>query len=141
MLSESQIAAIHSTWEQIVPNAEAAAALFYENLFKSFPRLRSMFDQVAMTEQRTKLVMALSLVVRSLGQLSSVLPLLRELGRRHAEYGVTEPHYGMVGEALIDTLQQGLGDGFTPEAREAWGVAYGMVAAVMLDGAKRSAAA
>lgn len=141
MLTERQIEVIHSTWEQVAPNADAAAELFYRNLFKSFPRLVPLFAGSNMAEQRTKLVMALSLVVRSLEQLSGVIPVLRALGKKHVAYGVVEAHYGMVGEALLDTLGQGLGDAFDAEAREAWTVAYGIVAAVMLDGAARAEAA
>lgn len=141
MLTERQIEVIHSTWEQIAPNAETAAELFYQNLFKAFPRVAPLFAGSNMVEQRMKLVMALSLVVRSLGQLSSVIPVLRALGKKHVAYGVVEGHYGMVGEALLETLQQGLGDVFDAEAREAWTVAYGIVAAVMLDGAAQAEAA
>src|SRR5262249_31290847 len=53
-------------------------------------------------------------------------------GRRHAGYGVKERDYETVGEALLWTLEQGLGPGFTPEIREAWTGFYQLVADTML---------
>lgn len=40
----------------------------------------------------------------------------------------------VVGQALIDTLQKGLGDKFTPEVKEAYIVFYTMVADKMKEG-------
>jgi hypothetical protein len=53
-------------------------------------------------------------VVDSLDQLASVMPAIRQLGRRHAAHGVRPEHYATVGEALIWTLEQGLSADFTP---------------------------
>ena len=40
------------------------------------------------------------------------------------DFGVKAEHYAPVGEALLWTLGQGLGDGFTPEVKQAWTTAY-----------------
>ena len=37
-----------------------------------------------------------------------------DLARRHVAYGVQPEHYALVGSALLWTLEQGLGDEFTP---------------------------
>lgn len=41
-----------------------------------------------------------------------------------------------VGAALLSTLEKGLGENFTSEAREAWTTVYGVVADTMKEGAK-----
>ena len=53
---------------------------------------------------------------------------LRRLGERHADYGVADAHYDTVGEALIWTLGQGLGDDFTDEVKNAWLTTYTLLA-------------
>ena len=58
------------------------------------------------------------------------------LGRRHSGYGVQDKDYGTVGKALIWTLEQGMGEDFTPEVRDAWMAAYGMIAQVMQQGSR-----
>jgi hemoglobin-like flavoprotein len=46
-------------------------------------------------------------------------------------YGVKDPDYETVGAALLWTIEQGLGDAFTPAVREAWSEAYLLVATLM----------
>ena len=55
-------------------------------------------------------------------------------------YGVQDRHYATVGEALLWTLEQGLGPAFTPEVRLAWTSAYGLLAGAMQAGAREAAA-
>jgi hemoglobin-like flavoprotein len=63
------------------------------------------------------------------------------LGRRRVGYGVRDEHYTTVGLALLWTLEQGLGDAFTPEVRDAWSTAYGWLAFTMQRAAAASAMA
>src|SRR6266516_2586192 len=72
----------------------------------------------------------------------TIVPAVQALGRRHAGYGVRAEHYESVGVALLWTLEQGLGEAFSEEAREAWATAYGTLASVMIgaaDDAEREA--
>jgi hemoglobin-like flavoprotein len=48
---------------------------------------------------------------------------------------VKNEHYQTVGAALLWTLEQGLGDAFTPDVRDAWATAYELLATVMQMGA------
>ena len=58
---------------------------------------------------------------------------MQALARRHAAYGVTDHHYQTVGEALLWTLHQGLGEHFTPSVAAAWSAAYALLADVMKE--------
>jgi hemoglobin-like flavoprotein len=48
---------------------------------------------------------------------------------------VTDAHYDTVGAALIWTLEQGLGDDFTPEVQAAWLDVYTVLADTMKQAA------
>ena len=133
-LSPDQIALLRSSFDKVQPISEAAAALFYGRLFEIAPEVRPLFN-TDMAEQGRKLMTTLSVVVNGIDDLPALLPAVERLGRRHAGYGVTPGHFVPVGEALIWTLQQGLGDDFTPPVRDAWIEAYGALAAVMQDAA------
>ena len=61
------------------------------------------------------------------------MPAVRALGARHAGYGVTAAQFAPVGAALIWTLEQGLGEGFTPEVRQAWAAVYNALSSTMID--------
>jgi hemoglobin-like flavoprotein len=130
-MTPTQVALVQSSFEKVAPIADAAAALFYERLFEIAPETRPLFKN-DMKEQRQKLMAALGTVVRSLDRLDSILPAVKALAVNHTRYGVKPQHYAPVGAALLWTLQQGLGDGFTPETEAAWRAAYGLLSETMI---------
>lgn len=126
-MNERQVELVQATFRLVQPIAADAARLFYARLFELDPALRPLFKH-DLSEQGTKLMTALAFVVRSLQAPHVILPVVRDLGRRHAAYGVRDEHYATVGEALLWTLQQGLGEAFTPDVRDAWTAAYTLLA-------------
>lgn len=142
-ISPEDIVLVKNTWNKVIPIADTAATLFYERLLDTHPELAPMFAGVDMPGQRKKLVKAISLVVTSLDHIETLLPVIRDLGRRHSDYGVRDEHYAQVGSALLWTLQTGLGDHWSDEAANAWSKAYQLLADTMIDAAnsgERSAA-
>lgn len=77
----------------------------------------------------------LNLAVASLTKLETILPAVQDLGRRHVDYGVPDESYQTVGEALLWTLDKGLGEAFTDDVKEAWTITYVTLSTVMLDAA------
>jgi hemoglobin-like flavoprotein len=139
MMDEQTIRTLETTFQEFARNREGAAALFYERLFALDPALKPMFAGADMPGQHTKLMAALGFVISSLRDLGRVVPALETLGAKHVAYGVEEAHYQTVGTALLQTLALTLGDRFTPENRAIWTSAYGVVAGVMIEAAKRAA--
>ena len=113
---------------------------FYARLFALAPGVRHLFPS-DMTHQREKLVRALAMLVRGLGDADALVPSLQQLGARHAGYGVIAPHYVVVGEALIDTLDLLSPERMDDATRGEWVRLYGWVAATMLGGAESQGAA
>jgi hemoglobin-like flavoprotein len=82
----------------------------------------------------------ISFAVKGLNRVEALLPGLRALGQRHAAYGVRDEHYATVGEALLWTLREGLGEAFSAEVEQAWSSAYAVLAATMKQAPDRLAA-
>jgi len=57
---------------------------------------------------------AVKTAVDGLDEIEHIAPFLVRLGARHVRYGVVPAHFDLVGEALLWTLEQGLGESFTP---------------------------
>ena len=133
-MTPEKIALVRSSWQQVLPIKDTAAALFYGQLFELDPSLRSMFKG-DMVEQGRKLMMIINTAVNSLDNLGPILGAVEEMGRRHVGYGVTEAHYDTVGSALIWTLGKGLGEQFTPAVRDAWVETYTTLASAMKQAA------
>ena len=88
-----------------------------------------------MVEQGKKLMTTLKIAVDGLDDLDRLVPVVRVLGLRHLESGVKEAHYATVGAALLWTLEQGLGDAYTPAVKNAWANVYGVLSETMIDAA------
>jgi hemoglobin-like flavoprotein len=130
---------VQESWMQVEPIADTAATLFYGRLFELDPALRPLFPSTDLREQKRKLMQTLTVAVRSLHRLDELTPALQALGRRHVGYGVQDAHYETVGQALLWTLEQGLGAAFTPQVRDAWVETYRLVASVMQRAAAEAA--
>ena len=132
-MTPDQKAIVKSTWSMVVPIADQAAAIFYAKLFELDPSVKPMFANSDMSEQGKKLMQMITIAVNGLDNLEGLIGAVQQLGKRHVGYGVKAEHYDTVGAALLDTLGVGLGDAFTPEAKEAWTVTYTTLATVMKD--------
>ncbi len=133
-MNDHTISLVRESFDLVEPIAPQAAALFYANLFAADPSLQRLFrgDMVA---QGAKLMLMIGVAVAKLDEPEVLMPALRQLGARHAGYGVQDEHYETVGGALLKTLQQGLGAAWTPEVESAWIDVYGVLAATMKDAA------
>jgi hemoglobin-like flavoprotein len=133
-MTPHQIMLVRTTFAQVLPIAETAAALFYARLFQLDPSLRRLFTSDIEAQGR-KLMEMIAEAVRALDELETLVPAVRALGRRHAGYGVQDEHYETVAVALLDALELGLGEAFTSEVREAWTTVYWLLADTMKAGA------
>jgi nitric oxide dioxygenase len=133
-MTSEEIAIVQASFAKVAPIADAAAELFYGRLFELAPEAQALFKG-DMREQGRKLMAALSIIVNGLTKLDEIAPLAQALAIRHAGYGVKPEHYAVAGEALIWTLERGLGDSFTPETKAAWLSAYATLSDVMLAAA------
>ena len=125
-----QIALVQSSFQMVQPILVPAAMMFYDRLFELDPSLRRLFRTPG-EDQARKLGQALTIVVTSIDRPDQIRGAVEALGRRHVGYGVRDEHYTTVGLALLWTLEQGLGDAFTPAVHDAWSAAYGWLAFTM----------
>ncbi|MEJ8822470.1 globin family protein [Variovorax humicola] len=138
-MTPNQIELVQSSFAKVVPISDQAAAIFYARLFELAPDVRALFKG-DMAEQGRKLMNMLGSVTRQLGNLDTLVPVAQRLAERHVGYGAEPAHYAVVGAALIDTLDKGLGAEFTPDVRAAWETAYGTLSGVMIAAAEKPAA-
>jgi hemoglobin-like flavoprotein len=134
-MTPTQIELVQNSFRSVLPIREEAAAIFYRRLFTIDPALKPLFSHVEMADQGRKLMTALAFVVNGLGQPDVIAATMQTLARRHVGYGVRVEHYASVGRALIEALQEGLGDAFHPPVREAWLAAYATLSDIMIAAA------
>ena len=143
MFSDVEKNAIRRSWRLAIPIADTVADLFYRRLFELAPHYRSLFAD-DMHGQKKKLIRMLAFIVKSMEWTEeqwadSVSPeedlmlVVLAMGRRHTKlYRVPKEAYGVVGEALMWTLAQGLGDALDATTAGAWGKLYDLLSKTMM---------
>ena len=129
-MNAAQQELVRTTFARLAVMPEVSAALFYERLFAGNPGFRPLFKN-DMRIQGVKLMTMLAMVVYNLPEPGRILPAIRDLAVRHVEYGVKLADYDTLRDALLWTLEQALGEDFTPVVGEAWTVCYDELAGEM----------
>lgn len=127
---------LRDTWSRVAQR-DNAAELFYGKLFELDPGLREFFPR-DMRAQRMKLTATLEHVVSCLDRFDVLVDEVRALGRRHRDYGATALDYSTVGDALLWTLEHGLGEAWTSEAERAWEKTFTLLSQTMVRAAEES---
>ncbi|MBK1631612.1 hypothetical protein CKO31_12830 [Thiohalocapsa halophila] len=130
-------ALVRDTWAEIVPMRKQVCADFYQRLFTRYPELRPLFK--GNIERQTALfVTMLNTVVSALDNPKPVVPLIKAVGARHADYGVEDADYDKFAAVLLDSFADALGARFTPQVRRAWAEVYAELSATMRQGAEEA---
>jgi hemoglobin-like flavoprotein len=138
VMTPEQQQLVKNSWAQLESDSRKAANLFYGRLFEVYPEVRPLF-RGDMEAQGRKLMDMINVAVNSLDNLEPLTGVIRYSGKRHADYGVRDKDYDKVADALLWTLEHGLGNDFTPPVKEAWVAVYDTLADLMKSGAKTPA--
>jgi hemoglobin-like flavoprotein len=133
MLTPDQRRLIRLSYEALREQSGPVSLLFYGKLFEIDPAARRLFHN-DLAAQGRKLMDTLEMVSGSLERFEEIRPLLAELGRKHATYGVLPVHYESLIRALIWALGQALGPDFDFQTRQAWLLTLSAVRNAMLAG-------
>ena len=124
---------LEQSFAEISPRSVELAAAFYHHLFALHPELFPLFARTNMAAQLDKLVAMLTLVVQNLRRPEVLAAEVSALGRRHLAYKVRIDHYPLVKAALVTTLAEMHGAGWTERRQIAWSDAYDFLEKLMLE--------
>jgi hemoglobin-like flavoprotein len=130
---------LESSFQLVVKSTQNASqtipTAFYTNLLGDYPEVQPLFANTHMDKQGDHLFNSLKFVVSNLRNSDLLVETLKGLGTRHVKYGVLPHHYPLVGSSLLKTLASAAGEAWTPDVKQAWVDAYGVITTVMLEGA------
>jgi hemoglobin-like flavoprotein len=137
-MTTQQIKLVQRSWEKIKPKMQESGEVFYHKLFERAPQIRHLFkDDV--TEQAGRLAYMLTYAAGRLDKLDTILEDIQRLAIRHNKYGAEPWHYTIVGECLLNTLEEGLGADWNKDLKEAWANAYTILSNAMIQAQQESA--
>lgn len=135
-MKESEIRLVKRSWKVFREMDPAVIGdAFYSKLFSRNHSLRKMFPD-DMTQQYQKLIAMINIIIARIDRPEELEEQVSAMARRHVQYGVRPAHYKLVGDALLWTLQQGLGNDWTPEVGAAWSKCYSFLAESMICASK-----
>ena len=135
-MTPRQVELVQSSFRQVLLVSDTTAELFYARLFALDPAIAQLFKR-SMKEHRREMMYALGAAVAWLKRFESVAPSLEALAQRHTGYGVRPEHYDSVGDALLWSLEQALGESFDEETADSWRALYEKVSGLMKEAAYR----
>lgn len=102
-IDSALVARLRTFFERLQAHDLRLAEMFYSRLFAAAPELKPLF-RTPLPEQARKLMASLHTVVQNFENPAKNAAILRDLGQRHATYGVKPEHYSLVIDALVESM-------------------------------------
>ncbi|WP_171046283.1 NO-inducible flavohemoprotein [Lentibacillus cibarius] len=134
-LDENKLEIVKSTAPVLKENSTDIGKRFYELLFEKVPELRNIFNQTNQKRglQQEALVYSVYAAGENIDSLENIDELVERIAEKHVSLGVKPEQYPVVGEALIQAVQEILGDAATEEVLDAWRAAYDYIANLFIE--------
>lgn len=139
MLSPQIIAVVKSTAPVLAAHGEALTRHFYTRMFIHNPEVAPFFNpahQKAGKQQRA-LAGAITAYASNIDNLDVLGGAVELIAQKHASLLIKPEHYPIVGENLLASIREVLGEGATDEVIHAWGEAYGFLADILIGREKQ----
>lgn len=140
-LTQAQIDIVKSTVPILRTGGETLTKHFYKMLFRDFPQTKIFFNHThqATGDQPRALANSVLMYAENIETLGNLGPLAAQIVNKHVALQVQPEHYPIVGQCLLKSIREVLGEETATDAvLEAWGAAYGQLAD-MLIGAEAAA--
>lgn len=134
-LTPEQVQLVKSTAPILKEKGTEITKLFYSNMLKAHPELKSYFNlrnQVTGI-QPTALAHSVVAYASYIDDLSKLAGAVEHITQKHASLFIRPEQYAIVGEHLVGAFVEVLGAGLTPEVKEAWIAAYTQLAQIFID--------
>lgn len=133
-LSAEHRAIVKATVPVLAEHGVAITTHFYKRVLNQNPSLRNIFNSAhqGSGSQPAALAHAVFAYASHIDDLGALTSAVSRIGHKHASLGILPEHYPIVGENLLASFKEVLGDAITPEIIEAWAAAYGQLADIFI---------
>ena len=133
MLTDCQRALVTATVPALREHGEAVTRRFYADLFAAHPDLWNLFNPANQRDggQARSLAASVLAYAEHIDHPERLSRMVERISGKHGSLEVKAEHYPIVGYHLLGAIKQVLGDAATPDILDAWGAAYGQLAAIM----------
>lgn len=135
MLSTTEIGLIKATVPILREHGLLLTQHFYKRMFQHNPELRNTFNMGNQQNgtQQTALALAVLAYAENIENPGVLLPVLQRIGDKHTSLQITAEQYDIVGNHLLASIGEVLGDAATADLITAWAKAYAQLADLMIN--------
>ncbi|HAJ42250.1 MAG TPA: NO-inducible flavohemoprotein, partial [Alcanivorax sp.] len=134
MLTADQLAVIKATVPVLQEHGETLTRHFYQRMFEHNPEVRPYFNpahQRSGSQQRA-LAGAICAYAQHVDNPAALTDAVELIAQKHVSLGIRPEHYPIVGENLLASIKEVLGDAATDDIIDAWAAAYGALADIFI---------
>ena len=134
MVSAKTKQIVKSTAPILAEHGETLTRHFYKRMFEHNPEVQEFFNpsNQAKGAQQRALAGAICAYATHIDNLEVLTDAVELIAHKHASLQVKPEHYPIVGENLLASIKEVLGEGATPEIIDAWAEAYGFLADIFI---------
>jgi nitric oxide dioxygenase len=132
LLSPETLSVVQATAPVVAAHADQITAHFYPRMFNAHPELLRVFNQGNQATGEQSKALAGSVVAYAVQLIDPEAPsfdhVMRRIAHKHVSLGIRPEQYTIVGEHLLASVGEVLGDAVTPEIAAAWSEVYWLFA-------------
>jgi nitric oxide dioxygenase len=138
-LTPAQIQKVKSTAPVLAEHGATITRHFYQRMFKHHPELKNVFNQTHQKSgnQAETLARALWAYATHIDDLGALGPAVAHIANKHVSLNIEPAQYDIVGEHLLASIVEVLGDAVDTETVGAWAAAYAQLASLMIGAEKK----
>ncbi len=133
IFSKRDVEIVEEFWNLVLPVKETITDSFYAKLFTLDDTIKPMF-RIDLGVQGLKLTDTLTFIIKHMGKIEDTIPIVKNLGVKHLDYGTKPYHYELVLEAMLYTFEKHLEEKFTSDMRMCWIKLYNFLSELMMLG-------
>lgn len=133
-LTPQTVAIVKATAPALSQHGLAVTQKMYEHLFKD-EEIRDLFNQSHQGQngsQPRALADAIVAYAENIENLGVLAPAVERIAQKHAGLNILPEHYPYVARALLQAIQDVLGEAATDDVLKAWGEAYWFLAELLI---------
>ena len=133
MLSTATIHIVKSTAPILEEHGETLTRHFYQRMFSHNPEVAPFFNPANQTagRQQRALAAAITAYAANIDNLEVLGGAVELIAQKHVSLQIKPEHYPIVGENLLASIREVLGEGATNEVVDAWAEAYGFLTQIL----------
>ncbi|HEY5825215.1 MAG TPA: globin domain-containing protein, partial [Cyclobacteriaceae bacterium] len=131
-ITNADILLVQTTWNAVSEYSTNIIAGFYKHLFADAPEVRPMFKSEQSVQEK-RMALMINTIVNSADSLEEFKVSIAQLAKKHVHMGVKKEYFPIVVKAIISSVEEQHGNGFTPAHKKAWYKILNRISAIMIE--------